>query len=326
MKLNNSPQHTPDANKPDNKLDAYWGTLRETDHAESFAKTSAWVHRRQSAAEGNAWSRLLHGAKFRVAAAVLAVIFVVGACNYPVDVKEPVAAVLRWDVKADDKAAQEALNRLSWMEQEQMLVEKKNINGVNYLTYSVTLTDIEPQVLKSYKTSLADIPGVTELTALPVSHTRSQPLYAAALQGLFKIEMDATGISNEDLEKELNAQLQQQGIKNLAIVVKTGPNGERQIKTKPTDGQIEDYGLDLTVKDGRRVTRIKEQVKHGEGNAEKLDVKNMSDDEIKAFILKEHVRQNLSPEDITIVREPGKVEVKVDSKGSKMNLMFKDKN
>lgn len=325
MKPNNSPQPTPDANKPEYELGAHWGALRETDHAASFATTSAWVHRRQYAAEGTAMSRLLQGAKFRLAAAVLAVVFVVGACNYPVDVTEPIAAVLRWDVKADDKAAQEALNRLSWMQQGQVLVEEKNINGVNFLSYSVTLTATEPDVLQSYRNILAGIPGVTEVAALPVSHTSSKPLYAAALEGLFKIEMDATGVSNEDLERDLRAQLQQQGIKDLAIIVETGPNGERLIKTKLAEGEIEDFGLDLTVKDGRRVTHIQEQIKRGDGTAARFDVKGMSDDEIKAFIIKEHARLNLAPEDIQIVREPGKVEVKVDGKGNKVNMVFKHK-
>ena len=325
MKPNNSPHPTPDANKPENELKAYWETFRETDHDNSFAATSAWMHRRQQARAVSPTLRLLQGARFRMAAAVLTILFLVGACNYPVDVTEPIGAVLRWDVKADDKATQLALSRLTWVQEAQVLVEEKEINGVAYLTYSVTVTDTEPEVLQSYRNSLAGIAGVTELTSLPVSHTRSQPLYAAALEGLFKIEMDATGVSNEDLERDLRAQLQQQGINNLAIVVETGPNGERLIKTKLVDGEIEDFGLDLTVKDGRRVTRIQEQIKRGDGDAPKLDVKGMSDDEIKAFILKEHSRLNLVPEDIRIVREPGKVEVKVDGKGNKMNLVFRHK-
>ncbi|MFD3002412.1 hypothetical protein ACFS7Z_18720 [Pontibacter toksunensis] len=328
MKQKNLPQPTSAADNTSAEMKAYWQTIRNTDHSNSFSKTSHWVrHREHPATVSHSIPEKMHvrlaGLKFRMAYIVLALLLVVGACNYPVEVKEPLATVLRWEVKADDKAAVNAMKQISWLQQGPLLVEEINLNGNSYLAYSITVPDADPAVLQSYRNSLAGIKGVSGLTVSPVTHTRSQPLYAAALESFFKIEMDATGISNEALEKSIQEQLQAQGIHNLAVKVTTGQDGERKINTSITDEAGEAFGVDLKVKDGKRVTHVQEQIKYLQPG-EVPPAKDMTDAEIKAFVIKKNPHLSLKEDEIVITRKPGKTEVTVQGRtGVKMNLLFK---
>ena len=175
-----------------------------------------------------------------------------GACNYPVEVNEPVGTVLRWNVNAADEQAVVAINRLPWLQEDQLLVKESNINGKTTLEYTLTVPVVKKDILQTYRKNLEKIAGVQNLAVLPVTHQTSQPLYAAAMENLLRIEMDATNISDAELKKSIEMKLQQQGLPGVNINIIHNASGQRMIVTKLPEKPGKDYGFDLTLKDGKQ--------------------------------------------------------------------------
>jgi hypothetical protein len=327
MKPKNLPPLSLEGDNQNTEMETYFKTLKETDYTGSFQRTAAWMRQQQyeTTVEVSWLSALrlfLFGSALRAAYTVVALAFLVGACNYPVEVNEPVATVLRWEVDAQDKPALAAIQKLSWIRNGQLMVNEKNINGKTTLEYTCTLPAAGKEAMQTYQHNLEKIAGVRNLALLPVTQKTSQPLYAAALENILKIEMDATGISDADLKQSIETQLQQQGINDVVINVNRDANGLRMITTKLPQTPGKDYGFDLTLKDGNQHTRIKEQVKFKPDRV-LPNFKTMTDEEIKAFIIKDHPDIPLSPEDINLTREGEDILISVDKEGNNLKLRVK---
>ncbi|QNF34745.1 hypothetical protein HUW51_19160 [Adhaeribacter swui] len=321
---------SPAAAKPEPDMDAYFKTLQETDYADTFNKTAVWVRQNQPRTVGATviswphWLRLfLFGSSVRVAYTVLFFITMVGACNYPVEVNEPVASVLTWQVNAQDKATINAISGLPWLKEEQLLAESRNINGNLVLEYTVTLPALKKDQLQAYQQSLQQLIGIQNLKILPITHKTSQPLYEAALENMLKIEMDVTNISDADLKKAVEAKLKQQGLTNLDIAIKKDDNGQRLVTTKLPEVPVGNQNFDLLLKDGKRHTRIREQKKFNPGS-NTPDFKNMTDAQIKEVIIRDHPALPLTPDDIKITRQGQDILIAIDDqKGNHLKLRLR---
>ena len=103
------------------------------------------------------------------------------------------------------------------------------------------------------------------------------------LNDIFKINIDATNKSNQEVEAEIRNQLSSAGINNVNISFEMTPDGERQIKIKiPEESIPEDGGVEMTIKDGKRVNKFKEVKKHSPGG-DNENFSTMTDAEIKLW-------------------------------------------
>ncbi|RDC62717.1 hypothetical protein [Adhaeribacter pallidiroseus] len=330
MKLKKWPPALPAADNPEFDMEAYFKTLQDTDYADSFAQTAAWVRQYQpprfaAAAPSPAYQLrgYLCGSLGRVACTVLFFITMVVACNYPVEVNEPVASVLTWQVNAQDKATVMAVSNLPWLKEEQLLAEKRSVNNNSVLEYTVTLPALKKGQLQAYQQSLQQLSGVQNLKVLPITHKSTQPLYEAALGTMLKIEMDVTTISDADLKKSVEAQLRQQGLTHVDVTIKKDANGQRMITTKLPETPQANQNFDLLLKDGKRHTRIKEQKQFNPGPGTP-DFRQMSDDQIKAIIIRDHPDLPLTPDAIKITRQAADILITIDDQnGNKLKLRVK---
>ena len=78
--------------------------------------------------------------------------------------------------------------------------------------------------------------------------------------------------------------------------------------------------MDLKVKDGKHVTHIQEQIKYLEPG-EVPPARNMTDAEIKEFVIKKHPHLSLKENEIVVTRKAEGAEVTVQGrKGVTINL------
>ncbi|PSR53520.1 hypothetical protein AHMF7605_08270 [Adhaeribacter arboris] len=327
MKPKSWPPLSPAADN-NSELETYFKTLQEVDYTASFPQTAAWVRQRHysKVAAIPWWLALrlfLFGSTFRVAYTVLFLVSLVGACNYPVEVNEPIGTVLRWEVNDPNEATVTAINQLPWLQEDQLVVKKMKQNGHPALEYTYTLPALKKEVVQNYQQNLAQISGVRNLAVLPITHQTSQPLYETALENLLRIEMDATHISDADLKKTVEAKFQEQGLTGIDINIIRDASGQRMITTKLPEKPGRNYGFDLTLKDGQRHTRLKEQVKFRNDPASP-DFKTMTDEQIKAFIIRDHPNLPLAAEDIKITRNGDDILISInDKKGNQLKLRVK---
>jgi hypothetical protein len=319
---------SPAADNPETNMEAYFKTLREPEYAGSFLKTAAWVRQQQyTASPAMPWWQTiryyLFGSTFRIAYTFLFLIGLVAACNYPVEVNEPVASVLTWQVNAQDKGTVAAIAGLPWLKEEQQIAEEKVVDGTKVLEYTVTLPAVSKDQLQTYQQNLKQLAGVQRLLFLPVTHKTSQPLYEAALGTMLKIEMDVSAISDADLKQAVEAKLRQQGLTHIDIAIKQNAKGQRMITTQLPEKPQGNQNFDLLLKDGQRHTRIKEQKRLIPGPGAP-NFKNMTDDQIKATIIRDHPGLPLHPENIKITRQAEDILISIDDeKGNKLKLRVK---
>ncbi|MDQ3290661.1 MAG: hypothetical protein M3Q05_05160, partial [Bacteroidota bacterium] len=222
MKPKNLLPHFPAADNTYPNLEAYFKTLQEIDYTSSFTQTATWVHQQCSAKEPVlpwwlALRQFFLGSAFRVAYTVLFLVSMVGACNYPVEVNEPVGTVLRWEVNKPNESITNAIYQLPWLQEDQLIVKEINQNGSTTLEYTYTLPAVKKDLVQNYRQNLEQISGVQNLTILPLTHKTSRPLYAAALENMLKIDIDATNIADTDLKKTVEAKFQEQGLYGVDI-------------------------------------------------------------------------------------------------------------
>ena len=104
------------------------------------------------------------------------------------------------------------------------------------------------------------------------------------------------------------------------------PSGERQIKINIPEGSIpEDGGVEMTIKDGDKVNKIKEVKKNSPGGDD-VSFSKMTDAEVRNKIREDVGEPGLRDDQIQITRNGGKMSVKIlgDDGSVKGNLEIEE--
>jgi hypothetical protein len=147
----------------------------------------------------------------------------------------------------------------------------------------------------------------------------TRPVYSAALNEIFKIDINATNKSDDELRQEITEQLKKAGIDNMQIEFERDTKGNRMMKFfRPLSSNPTNDGFDMTIKDGNNVNRLKEVRRTGEDHANRF--KGKTDAEIKQIVKENFGVANLKDDQIVIIREGDKINVKVKVKNHKNNM------
>jgi len=289
--------------------------LNKVNYEDSFDSAAGWLNGIKVESQTNYPERRIKkmkefflASKIRIAYAVLALAFVVAACNYPVTSNETAGDVLTWTVDPTNPEAMKQVKSLSWLSKGPVKVEARNINGVEEQLYSFVVPKENHGKVSAYKSELERIAGVGSVKLLELSQTVKRPVYSALLHELFQININATNMSDDELKSEITTQLQSAGISGATVKIEVNGNA-RRVNIEFAENSIPpNGGFDMTITDGNNLEKIK-QLRKDSGTPGKFNGK--TDEEIRRMVREDFPDDDLRDDEIQIIREGNDVKVKV---------------
>jgi len=289
--------------------------LNKLNYQDSFDSAAGWLNGKDAKSKNfnperriKKMKEFFMASKIRIAYAVLALAFVVAACNYPVTSNENAGDVITWNVDPSNADALTKIKSLPWLSNGPVKVEARDINGVEERNFSFVIPKEDHGKAAAYKSELEKIPGVSSVKIVELNQTVKRPVYSEILHQLFKIDINATNMSDDELRAEITGQLERAGIQGA--VVKIERIGEaRRVKIEFAENAIPpNGGFDMTITDGNNVEKIK-QLRKESGDPNKF--KGKTDEEIRRIVREDFPDGDLRDEEIQIIRNGDDVKVKV---------------
>jgi len=299
------------------KLERYFTALKSADYSDSFPKVESWLYKTNTQIENQKKERKLKkmkqyflANKLRLAYPIIFLAILIAACSMPVTQTETVGHMVTWATPTGNTQLQEQIKNLDWIRGAQLSISDNNDNGKLETLYSALLPGSTEAQIETYKKDLERIKDITSIKVYPFQDNVKRPLYAAALNTFFRVNVDAHGMSDEDLKKEVERQLREQGV-NSNINFTTGPDGKRNIQMQIPDlkNSKDPKDFEVNINDGNNDQTLKVITK------KPTDVnkyKGKSDAEIRSMVRSDLGNQNLKDNEIIITHEGDEVKIKVE--------------
>jgi len=306
-----------------NNLEHYFNAVKNQDYSGKQPEVENWLFKANIQINNQKQERKLHKMKNFIAINKLKLVYTVillfviaAACNMPVTQSENVGNMITWTVDKSNTDAISKIDELPWLKTADQVNKNGNINnGKEEIIYTTVLQKSTEEQVASFRNDLEKI-GVSALKIIPINNDVKRPLYSAALNNFFSININATGMSDEELHAEVQRQLKEQGV-DMNIQFKTDSNGKRDIIIVNEKGNEtntpKSYEINIDDKNGQ------EKIKLMNKKADPDKFKGKTDNEIRKMIKEDIGNPMLKDEDIIISRDGDKVQVKVnvDKKGVK---------
>lgn len=315
MKHSRSSQDSGQTNKMKD-INKYWNALKKDDQMNSFYKTEILVKN----ASGSTHTQknkigimihyiLNHKAKIAV---IFFTVLLLAACNMPVTQNETLGHIIRWTV--DNPQTGNKTTSLGWVENNNLSINE-NGNGnssdnTSIISYNLVLTNASLEQVQAYSKELESIPGVMEVNIMPLTEEVERPLYSKVLDDLFKININAKNMSDQELSAEVERQLKEGGINPTTVNFSRDENNRRKIDIVMPENGNENKAFQLNIDDGDQKMRIEER-RHTDDQPMQFDIKGKSDDEIRQMIKEKFKDQNLQDNEIKIDRDGNQVSVNI---------------
>ncbi len=301
-------------------MDEYIKRLKEKKYDESFEKTSEWLAESQNKFKNKQNLRrsfkmkqyfLRHKLQFAI---IIFFAFLVAACNYPVSQNDTVGYVLSWTVPTSNTSVAESLNKLDWYKNSNITASTKNINGTDITEYKLLFQSFDDKLVINYKNDLEKIKQLTSLKIIPINESVKRPVYSAALHSFFKIDINSSKMSDEQVQSEIKRQLNDAGYNGIDVSYKNDENGRKKLEVKlpensnATDNKTLEVNVDNN--NGNQVVKLKTMKSD-------VNLSKMTDDEIRAHIKAENKDANLTDKEIIITRDGDNVKVNVNKEEKK---------
>ena len=309
-------KHTDSYNRPKGDREMRIGKLlSKLDYGSSFDKAAGWLETAGNQLSQNKPERRIQmvkqffaAKKIRIAYAFLALAFIAAACNYPVTSNENAGDVLVWTVEPAATDAITQINALPWLREGNTKVAASTDGATGEKMFRFVIPAEKHAMAQQYKSQLEGIKGVKQVKLVELSQIVKRPVYSALLNSLFRIDINATGMSDAELKTEIENQLATAGITGATVtIVRNGDDRRVKMEFDESSAQTEG-GFDMTITDGNKVERIKQMRKGAEPG--KFDGK--TDEEIRRMVREDFPDGDLRDEEIQIIREGDKVKVKVE--------------
>lgn len=298
-------------------LEHYFNAIKNRDYTKSKDEVENWLYKANIQLINQKQERKLHKMKYffrynkiKLVYTVILLIVMIAACNMPVTQTESVGNMITWSVDKNNTEAISKIDGLSWLKTAEQVDKNGNINnGKEEIIYTAVLQKSTEEQVASFRNDLEKI-GVSALKIFPINNNIKRPLYSAALNNFFSININATGMSDEELQAEVQRQLKEQGVE-MNIQFKTDPDGKRDItivhQKCDEKNTPKSYEINIDDKNG------KEKIKVMQKMADPEKFKGKSDDEIRKMVREELGNPDLKDDEILILREGNECRVKIES-------------
>ena len=326
MKQSNSSQRSELSGKLNNKenknLEHHLNQLKQENYDSTFPEVESWIYKTSVNLQNNynlinSNERLLHkmknfffGTKLRLVYTIIAFVVLIGACNMPVTQTETAGQMITLAVNKSDNDFASKMQNLPWIKTAQVTSNENVNNGVEQIVYRIVLPNATEEQVRAYSKELEAIGNISTIKITPMDYDVKRPLYSAALHDFFSINIDATGMSDDELKAEIESKLKEQGV-DMKFQFKTGPDGRREIRMEQ-DGKIdvnnEPKSFEMNIEDNNGREKIKLMTK----KADPKQFEGKTDEQIREMVKKDFGYENIIDSDIIIERKDGKVQVKIN--------------
>jgi hypothetical protein len=299
-------------------LEHHLKQVKQEDYTGTFPKVESWLYRSgiQLTNQNQLNERKLHkmknyffAHKLRLVYTIVALALLIGACNMPVTQTESAGKIITLVVPSDNTGFQEKMNSLPWMKNAQVTSNDNSDNGVKQTLYRIVLPNTTEEQAKNYCKELESIGEIKTIWITSMDYDVKRPLYSAALDNFFSINIDATGMSDEELQNEVQRKLKEQGV-DMKFKFKTTPEGRKEIFMEKTDNdklkEPQIFELNIENNDG------KEKLKLMTKKADPHQFDGKTDEQIRDMVKKDIGKPDLKDSDIIIERNGDDVKVKVE--------------
>jgi len=309
----------------DKSLEHHFNQLKQENYDSTFPEIESWIYKTSVNLESNqkltennlSNERILHkmkqfffGSKLRLVYTIIAFAVIIGACNMPVTQTESAGKMITLVIAKDSGDFQTKMNELPWIKNAQVTANENTNNGEAQMLYRIVLPNTTKDEVMAYANELEKLGNVITIRITPMDYDVRRPLYSAALHDFFSIDIDATGMSDEELKNEIESKRKEQGF-DMKFKFQTGPNGRREIRMV-NEGQIdvnkEPKSFEMNIEDnnGRENIRLKTQ------KADPKQFEGKTDEQIREMVKKDFGNNSLTDSDIIIERKDGTIQVKIN--------------
>jgi hypothetical protein len=295
----------------------YFKQVKSEDYTDTFGEVENWLYKTNTMLENKSSERkhfdmriFFVANKLRLVYTVILLALVVAACNMPVTQTESAGQMITLVTPKENTDFQRKMNELPWIKNAQVTSNENTDNGESQILYRIILPNTTEEQVKAYAKELENLGGITTIRITGMNYDVKRPLYSAALHDFFKIDIDATGMSDEELKAEVESKMREQGV-DLNIQFKTGPDGRRVVTLEKIGNELQrepkSYELNIEDKNGQEKIRLMEK----KVDPEKF--KGKTDKEIRDMVRIDTGNQDLTDDQIQIIRSGDKVQVKVNA-------------
>lgn len=298
-------------------LEHRFSEVKQEDYSSTFPEVENWLYKANiSLANEKLKERKLRrmknfffANKLRLVYTIIAFIAVVAACNMPVTQTESAGQIITLTVPKDNSGFESKMYALTWMKDAQVSRNENVNDGMAQMLYRIVLPNASEEQVKAYSRELESLGDIQTIRITPMNYDVKRPLYSAALNNFFSINIDATGMSDEELQRELENKMKEQGI-DMKFHFKTGPNGRRDLtlENQVLDSLKEPRSFEVNIEDDNG----KEKVKVLTQKADPKKFEGKTDSEIRDMVRKDVSNPDLTDDQIKISRENGEVKVKIE--------------
>lgn len=298
-------------------LEHRFSEVKQEDYSSTFPEVENWLYKANiSLANEKLKERKLRrmknfffANKLRLVYTIIAFIAVVAACNMPVTQTESAGQIITLTVPKDNSGFESKMYALTWMKDAQVSRNENVNDGMAQMLYRIVLPNASEEQVKAYSRELESLGDIQTIRITPMNYDVKRPLYSAALNNFFSINIDATGMSDEELQRELETKMKEQGI-DMKFHFKTGPNGRRDLTLDNSvlDSLKEPRSFEVNIEDGNG----REKVKVLTQKADPKKFEGKTDSEIRDMVRKDVGNPDLTDDQIKITRENSEVKVKIE--------------
>ncbi|MCC7159394.1 MAG: hypothetical protein IT281_07640 [Ignavibacteria bacterium] len=228
----------------------------------------------------------------------------------PVTQTENAGHMLSWTAPVNNTQVQEKIKQFEWLKNAQLSISENTNNGRTDMLYTAILPGSTMEQINNYRQEIESLAGVTSVKVTPMDYDVKRPLYSAALHNFFSINIDATGMSDEELQSEVQRKLKDQGV-DMKIQFKTNSDGRREVSIeKSGDDRVnkDPHSFELNIDDDNG----KEKLKMIQKKTDTDKFKGKTDQEIRKMVRDEFKKPDLKDSDIIITRNSDEVQVRIE--------------
>ena len=209
--------------------------IKQDDYSNKFRGVSDWLNKKERQAElpkENWFSHqiaLLRNFKTRQLAYICGALLLLASCSMPVEQTDTLGYVLSWSAEYEIVGSSIQFDDFSWLNGENMNINQQLDGQKVIATYQMEFPGQNEHLMQSRKDKLEAMANVSLVTMLPIELTTERPLYKAAYNKLFHVEIDLTNLDESEWEAAVQEQLTQHGLKLHEFTVNQTGDGQREV-------------------------------------------------------------------------------------------------
>lgn len=237
------------------------------------------------------------------------------ACNIPVKYSETVGNILTWTILDANGTAEDQVNALPWTQSADLSVKIEQVNQTVLKTFHAILRSIPKAELEGILADITSLDGYQNYQLTPIEDHYTVPAYRAVLHSFINININTSGMSDDEMIAAIQDQLMMQGL-NPTLVTVSHPTPE-SLEFGFEFGEFSDDGMQKEV----HMQIINDEgeggVEHVQANMLYLDpseTEGKTAEEIRELIIQKYQEAGLTiPENLEVNNLDGQMEIRIES-------------